>query len=188
MVIDKRSEWSLLRYFQSIVLQRTERWQFWKREMAILLKQDHCYIYQVCAYNYMQTVYMIYYPSVHAGAMQLFCAQRNYYDFVVWTEEDIHFELFYLDECFRMEIVSTVKQFFITAILSRLVGKCYSRRSESGSTPKSPVESPWQSAVDPTSALSPLTSSTSDTAKFYYCHGPEEWSVTMNSSNVCCWN
>ena len=121
---------------------------------------------------------------------QPFCTQMNYCDFVVWTEEDIHFERIYPDESFWMENISRVNQFFNAVILPELVGKFYSQGSESTSTPKSPVESPSPSAVDPTSIPSPLTPSTGDTEKFCYYQGPEEGdrvgcdnqAVSMNGS------
>ena len=92
-----------------------------ERDGNFFLKQDHSYLYQVCECNCMQTVYMIYYPSLHAGAMPAFL------HFVTWTEEDIHFECIYPVEFFWMENVSRVKQFFNTAILPELVGNFYSR-------------------------------------------------------------
>ena len=52
---------------------------------------------------------------------------------MLWTEEDVHFERIYPDESFRMENISRVKQFFNAAILPELMGKFYSRGSESGS-------------------------------------------------------
>ena len=116
---------------------------------------------------------------------QLFCTQRNYCDFVVWTEEDIHFECIYPDESFWIENVTRVKQFFNAASLPELVGKFHSRGSESGSTPNSPVESLSQSAVDPTSTPSPLTPSTSDTAKFCYCQGPGEGDMVGCDNPSC---
>ena len=114
---------------------------------------------------------------------QLFCTQRNYCDFVLWTEEDVHFERIYPDESFWMENISRVKQFFNAAILPELMGKFYSRGSESGSTPKSQVES--QSAVDPTSTSSLLSLSTGDMAKFCYCQGPEEGDMVGCDNPSC---
>ena len=62
---------------------------------------------------------------------QLFCTQRSYCDFVVWTEKDVHIERIYPDESFWLENVSRVKHFFVTSILPELIGKFYSRTSES---------------------------------------------------------
>ena len=150
----------------------------WKREMAIF---------------FWSRIIPTFIRSVHAVASRqcmqvqyhLFCTQRNYCDFVVWTEKDIHFEHIYPDASFWMENISRVKQFFNTAVLPELVGKFYSRGSESGSTPKSPVESPSQSAVDCTSTSSPLTPSTGNMAKFCYCQGPEEGDMVGCDNPSC---
>ena len=72
---------------------------------------------------------------------QLFCTQRSYCDFVVWTEKGVYIERIYPDETFCLETVSRVKHFFITSILPELIGKFYSQTSESVSVPQTPCSS-----------------------------------------------
>ena len=61
---------------------------------------------------------------------QLFCAKRSYSDCVVWTEKEVHIERMYPDEGFWLENVSKLRH-YITSILPELLGKFYSRTSES---------------------------------------------------------
>ena len=156
----------------------------WKRVMAIFSKAGS---FLVLSRLYMQlhadSIHDL--LSIHACRCNasFFCTQRNYCDFVLWTEEDVHFERIYPDESFWMENISRVKQFFNAAILPELMGKFYSWGSESGSTPKSQVES--QSAVDPTSTSSLLSLSTGDMAKFCYCQGPEEGDMVGCDNPSC---
>ena len=110
---------------------------------------------------------------------------------ILWcTEEDIHYERIYPDESFWMENVSRIKQFFNTAILPELVGKLYSRGSESaGSTSTTPVESPsplCDPTLDTSAEPSILTPFTSSTKKFCYCQGPDEGDLMLGCDNPGC--
>ena len=42
---------------------------------------------------------------------QLFCTQRNYCDFVVWTKKDVNVERIYPNESLWLENVSRVKNY-----------------------------------------------------------------------------
>ena len=139
---------------------------------------------------------------------QLFCTQRSYCDFVVWTEKDVHIERIYPDESFWLENVSRVKHFFVTSILPELIGKFYSRTSESVSVPQTPSPSGPSSSVSfsepgPSSSVSfsepgpsssvPSVETDGDSAK-KYCYfrvrNTETWwdvitqAVCMNGSTL----
>ncbi len=61
---------------------------------------------------------------------QLFCTRRQYRDFVLWTERDIHIERIFSDEQFWLEQVARVKDFFSMSVLPELLEKLYSRTDE----------------------------------------------------------
>ena len=109
---------------------------------------------------------------------QLFCTQRSYCDFVVWTEKDVHIERIYPDESFWLESVSRVRHFFVTSILPELIGKFYSRTSELVSVTQTPSPSGPSCSVPlsepgPSSSV-PSVETDGDSAKTYcYCQGPE---------------
>ena len=109
---------------------------------------------------------------------QLFCTQRSYCDFVVWTEKDVHIERIYPDESFWLESVSRVRHFFVTSILPELIGKFYSRTSELVSVTQTPSPSGPSCSVPlsepgPSSSV-PSVKTDGDSAKTYcYCQGPE---------------
>ena len=109
---------------------------------------------------------------------QLFCTQRSYCDFVVWTEKDVHIERIYPDERFWLESVSRVRHFFVTSILPELIGKFYSRTSELVSVTQTPSPSGPSCSVPlsepgPSSSV-PSVKTDGDSAKTYcYCQGPE---------------
>ena len=95
---------------------------------------------------------------------QLFCTKRSYCDFVVWTEKEVHIERIYPDERLWLENVSRVKHFFITSILPELIGKFYSRTSES--------QVPSQSS-GPSASLSSGETDGCSAKTYCYCSGPE---------------
>ncbi len=70
---------------------------------------------------------------------QLFCTQRTYCDFVVWTKKDVHIERIYPDNVFWLNHIQQVDHFFQVGILPELVGKFYSRPSAMDPSP--PVSS-----------------------------------------------
>ena len=160
-----------------------------ERNGNFFLKQNHSYFYQVCVYIFVHIVLLSSSISMQVQC-QLFCTQRDYCDFVVWTEEDIHYERIYPDESFWMENVSRIKQFFNTAILPELVGKFYSRGSESaGSTSTTPVESPsllCDPTLDTSAEPSILTPSTSSTEKFCYCQRSDAEGDMVGCDNPGC--
>lgn len=110
----------------------------------------------------------------------------------------MHIERIYPDECFWLENVSREKQFFVASILPELVGKFYSRTSDSASVPQTPSPSEPSCSV----ALSePGTSCSSepgpsfvasndidgDSAKTYcYCQGLEEHGEMVGCDNPSC--
>ena len=109
---------------------------------------------------------------------QLFCTQRSYCDFVLWTEKDVHIERIYPDETFWLETVSRVKHFFITSILPELIGKFYSRTSESVSVPQTPSPSGPSCSVSlsdpgPSSSVPSIETDGDSTKTYCYCQGPE---------------
>ncbi len=53
---------------------------------------------------------------------QLFCTQRTYCDFVVWTKKDVHIERIYPDNVFWLNHIQQVDHFFQVGILPELVG------------------------------------------------------------------
>ena len=61
---------------------------------------------------------------------QLFCTDRSYCDFVVWTKKDIHVERVYPDEEFWAANVIKAELLFQRSIIPELVGKFYSRQPQ----------------------------------------------------------
>ena len=99
-------------------------------------------------------------------------------DFVVWMEKDVHIECIYPDETFWLETVSRVKHFFITSILPELIGKFYSRTSESVSAPQTPSPSDPSCSVSlsepgPLSSVPSIETDGDSTKTYCYCQGPE---------------
>jgi len=74
------------------------------------LKSDHAYFYQV------QT--------------QIFVTGREFADFVVWTERDIHIERIEPDVTFWGEISDQAADFHAMAIMPELVGRFFSRKDK----------------------------------------------------------
>ena len=106
---------------------------------------------------------------------QLFCTQRSYCDFVVWTEKDVHIKRIYPDETFWLETVCRVKHFFITSILPELID---SRTSESVSVPQTPSPSGPSCSVSlsepgPLSSVPSIETDGDSTKTYCYCQGPE---------------
>ncbi|XP_060075799.1 uncharacterized protein LOC132555468 [Ylistrum balloti] len=71
------------------------------------LKKTHQYYYQI--------------------QRQLFVCEKEYSDFVVWTNVDYHAERIDVDQELCKEIVKKSSTFFLRAILPELIGKLYSR-------------------------------------------------------------
>lgn len=160
-----------------------------ERNGNFFLKQNHSYFYQVCGYIFVHIVY--YCPHLYQCRCNANFFAHKGITVILWcTEEDIHYERIYPDESFWMENVSRIKQFFNTAILPELVGKFYSRGSESaGSTSTTPVESPsplCDPTLDTSAEPSILTPSTSSTKKFCYCQGPDEGDLMLGCDNPGC--
>lgn len=55
--------------------------------------------------------------------------EKEFCDFIVWTEVDFHAERISIDNEFCNNIVKKARSFFINAILPELVGKLFSRPS-----------------------------------------------------------
>lgn len=98
-----------------------------------LLKRNHAYYYQV--------------------QCQLFCTNRTYCDFVLWSSKDIHVERIYPDENIWHDSVEKAQHFFLSAVLPEMIGKWFSRPppvsplsltspDPSSSEPHSPVTTP----------------------------------------------
>ena len=58
---------------------------------------------------------------------QIFVCQKEYCDFVVWTEQDMHIERFEPNEDLWEKIRDKSEKFFKQVILPELVGKWYSK-------------------------------------------------------------
>lgn len=101
---------------------------------------------------------------------QLFCTNRAYCDFVLWTNEDIHIERIYPDEEFWLSCIQKAQVIFKTAILPELLGKLFSR------PPKKLL-----------SELSTEPGPSSDTAAecYCYCKGPERHNMIACDNPVC---
>ena len=65
---------------------------------------------------------------------QLYCTRRSYCDFVVWLKEDFHEERIYLNEEFMASCIEKARHFFQVAVLPELLGKFFSRPSDSASS------------------------------------------------------
>lgn len=98
---------------------------------------------------------------------QLFCAQRTYCDFVVWTEKEVNIERIYPDNAFWLEHVQRVKHFFTVGILPELVGKFYSRPTTTD--PLVPIQSPSEPLSEPAGDEEGVTA-----CKYCYCHEDKE--------------
>ena len=93
---------------------------------------------------------------------QLFCTQRTYCDFVVWTKKEVHIERIYPDDTFWLEHIQRVKHFFAVGILPELLGKFYSRPTmNSLPSPSEPPSEPTSGQVVPA-------------FKYCYCHEDKE--------------
>ncbi|KAK7893342.1 hypothetical protein WMY93_022494 [Mugilogobius chulae] len=84
------------------------------QDHKLQLKHTHQYYYQV--------------------QCQMFLCERDYCDFVVWTEKDVHFERIEPDELFWQEISSKASVFFDSVILPELVAKFFSRSAVKDNT------------------------------------------------------
>jgi len=109
---------------------------------------------------------------------QLFCTQRSYCDFVVYTEKDVHIQRIYPDESFWQENVSRVKHFFVTSVFPELIGKFYSRTTELASvhqslSPSVPLCSVPLSEPGPSSTVSSIETDGDSEKMYCYCKGPE---------------
>ena len=75
------------------------------------LKKSHAYYYQV--------------------QCQLLVSEKEFCDFIVWTNVDFHCERISVDNEVQAEIVHKAKQFFIKAVLPELVGRASSQPTTS---------------------------------------------------------
>lgn len=116
---------------------------------------------------------------------QLFCANRSYCDFIVWTENDVHIERILPDQQFWLTNVAKVKKFFETSILVELIGKFYSRTSQCSKRPslEQPSCSGASSIQDVDSDMEIDGANTSE--EYCYCHGPEEGEMVGCDNPSC---
>lgn len=88
---------------------------------------------------------------------QIFSCKKEFCDFVVWTEEDIHIECIEPDDEFWESASLIAKRFFTTSLLPELTGKFYSRQLVHISSPKQPEQTAACSQVSKhANVLTPL--------------------------------
>ena len=75
------------------------------------LKRDHQYYYQV--------------------QLQLFLTQREYCDFVVWTQESVHIETLPLDKVFVRNVLDKLRIFYVRCIIPELTSHYFSKKQAS---------------------------------------------------------
>jgi len=80
-----------------------------KQDGKLILKITHPYYYQV--------------------QCQLLVCEKEFCDFIVWTEVDVHAERIGVDSELCSKILNKSKLFFLNAILPELVGKLFSKPS-----------------------------------------------------------
>jgi len=72
---------------------------------------------------------------------QIYVCQKNFADFVVWSQEDIHIERIPPCQEFWNDISRKASDFFNHAVLPKLFGKHYSKAVDRTETDKSSTES-----------------------------------------------
>lgn len=115
---------------------------------------------------------------------QLFCSNKTYCDFVVWTEKDIHIERIYPNEEFWLINVEKVKHIFITSILPELMGKFHSRTSsvQSGVEPQEPDQSVTSFSLNKDTSVN---TGNDELLTYCYCKGPEEGEMVGCDNSEC---
>ena len=104
---------------------------------------------------------------------QLFCANRAFCDFVLWTNEDIHIERIYPDEEFWISCIGKAEVIFKTAILPELLGNFFSRQ------PKNPT------SVLPSLSDEPGPSTSTAAESYCYCRGLERDDMIACDNPTC---
>ena len=107
---------------------------------------------------------------------QLFCTQRSYCDFVVWTEKEVRIERIYPDNAFWLEHVQRVKHFFTVGILPELIGKFYSRPTTTSTFPQVPSTS---------ESPNPAGEEQACNRKYCYCHEDKEGEMIGCDNQHC---
>ncbi len=102
---------------------------------------------------------------------QLFCTQRSYCDFVVWTNEDMHIERIYTDSSFWSSKIVQVQQFFMLGILPELLGKYFSRPVSLTSENRSLPSTSSGSFTLPTTSAEEQSN---QSIRYCYCQEEEE--------------
>lgn len=119
---------------------------------------------------------------------QLFCSKRNYCDFVLWTNKDLHIERIFPDDKFWLTCVDSVKLFFETSILVELLGKFYTRTSKQTISTPSQEASCSEASSDTRNVEEDLVDGESNDISeqlYCYCQGPEEGEMVGCDNNSC---
>ena len=67
-------------------------------------------------------------PHYWQCQIQMFCTERSYCDFVLWTEEDIHTERILFNKALIEDTISTAKEFHVKCVLPELLRKWFTRQ------------------------------------------------------------
>lgn len=103
-------------------------------------------------------------PYYYQLQTQIFVCEKEYCDFVVWTQNDIHMERIEPDVEFWNQISKKAELFFKDVILPELVGKYYSRSKPANSMILSPNNS-----INVDSALQQASNASSDDEVICFC-------------------
>ena len=128
--------------------------------------------------------YWLYFQQVQC---QLFCTKTSYFNFVLWTKDDLHIERIYPDENFWLASVDCVKLFFETSILVELLGKFYSRAIKQTvhmSAEEASCSGP-PSVQNVDERVEKGRTDTNPVQLYCYCQGPEEGDMVGCDNNSC---